>query len=154
MPRRRGALRHPDRRPRAGLPLGAGGPEFSLSAPKAVWDKVLQPIPPRHHHSIFALRMRVPEFVLGGDELAFIQHCRPARRLLEIGRWIRAGNAGPTPASLRPALAEPRPPRSPAATSPSMPMAPTGGSMPRAPAPAATCSACIPPAPMAASSTG
>ncbi|RYI89106.1 MAG: hypothetical protein EON47_21750, partial [Acetobacteraceae bacterium] len=63
--------------------LGAGGPEFSLSAPMAVWDKVLQPIPPRHHHAIFALRMRVPEFHIGGDELAFVQHCRPARRLLE-----------------------------------------------------------------------
>lgn len=89
--------------------LGAGGPAFSLSAPMAVWDKVLQPLPPRHHHSIFALRMRVPEFSIGGDELAFVQHCRPARRLLEIGRWTRAGHAGPAPATLRPTLAEPAP---------------------------------------------
>jgi len=83
---------------------GADTPAFTLAAPAGVWAKFLQPIPPRHHHAIFALRMRVPEFHIEGDELAFAQHCHIARRVLEIGKWLHLGNTGPAPASLRPAL--------------------------------------------------
>jgi pimeloyl-ACP methyl ester carboxylesterase len=82
---------------------------FSFQAPDAVWDKALQPVPPRHHHNLFALRMRVPEFRVQGDELALVQHCHLARRVLEIGRWMREGRAGPVPEFPRPALAEPEP---------------------------------------------
>ncbi len=92
-----------------GFGFGATEPGFALEAPEAVWDQVLQWVPPRHHHSVFALRMRVPEFRITGNELAFVQHVHLVRRVLEIGRWVRAGRAGPVPASLRPALAEPAP---------------------------------------------
>ncbi len=92
-----------------GFEFGAAAPAFSLEAPRAVWDKVLELVPVRHHHSVFALRMRVPEFQLAGDELAFVQHVHLVRRVLEIGRWVRAGRAGAVPASLRPGLAEPEP---------------------------------------------
>jgi pimeloyl-ACP methyl ester carboxylesterase len=91
--------------------FGTGEPRFRLQAPVAIWAKALQPLPPRHHHSIFALRMRVPEFSITGDQLAFAQHCQLARRVLEIGRWIAAGHGGPVPAILRNGLAEPEPAR-------------------------------------------
>ena len=42
--------------------VGEGVPAFVLSAPAAVWGKFLEPVPPRHHHGIFALMYRVPEF--------------------------------------------------------------------------------------------
>ena len=62
-----------------------GAAQFTLSAPAPIWEKFLQPIPPRHHHSIFAMHRQVPEFRIEGDELAFAQHCHIARRVLEIG---------------------------------------------------------------------
>jgi pimeloyl-ACP methyl ester carboxylesterase len=86
-----------------------GAPAFTLTAPASVWAKALLPLSPRHHHSLFALRMRVPEFALRGEELAFVQHCHLARRVVEIGRWIATGRAAPVPESLRPPLAEPEP---------------------------------------------
>jgi pimeloyl-ACP methyl ester carboxylesterase len=84
-------------------------PAFTLAAPAAIWAKALQPLPPRHHHSLFALRMRVPEFRILGSELALMQHCHLARRVLEIGRWLAAGRALPVPEIPRPALVEPEP---------------------------------------------
>lgn len=88
----------------------APGPAaFTLQAPAAIWERALQAVPPRHHHSLFALHRRTPEFTVAGDELAFAQHCHLARRLLEIGRWLATGNAAPVPHTLRPALAEPEP---------------------------------------------
>ena len=86
-----------------------GRPAFTLRGPADLWAKVLQPVPPRHHHSLFALRMRVPEFVIAGEELTFAQHCHLARRVLEIGRWIASGRAAPVPEIPRPALEEPEP---------------------------------------------
>ena len=86
-----------------------GEPAFTLAAPATAWAEALRLVPPRHHHSLFAMRMRVPGFALRGEELAFVQHCHLARRVLEVGRWVAAGRAGPVPDSLRPALAEPAP---------------------------------------------
>ena len=95
-----------------------GTPQFVLSAPVSVWDKFLLAVPPRHHHAIFAMRMRVPGFAIEGDELAFAQFCHIARRVLEIGKWLALGNMAPVPVSLRPALGDwPAP-------------APTGGYVP------------------------
>jgi len=86
--------------------FGQGAPRFTLTAPADVWAKALQPVPPRHHHSLFALRMRVPEFAIDGEELVFAQHCHLARRVLEVGRWLANGRPLPVPAVPRPALAE------------------------------------------------
>jgi len=83
-----------------------GQPAFTLSAPAMVWEKFLQPVPPRHHHAIFALRMRVPDFSILGDELCFAQHVHLARRVLDIGKHLAAGNRAPVPISLHPPLGE------------------------------------------------
>jgi pimeloyl-ACP methyl ester carboxylesterase len=81
---------------------GAGTPAFTLSAPAAVWDGFLQPIPPRHHQGIFALMYRVPAFQILGDQLTFMQHAHVARRVLEIGKWLALGNNAPAPKTLHP----------------------------------------------------
>ena len=81
-----------------------GTPQFSLTAPGSVWAKFLAPIPPRHHHAIFAMLARVPEFAIRGEQLAFLQHCHVVRRVLEIGKWLALGNASPAPPSLHPPL--------------------------------------------------
>ena len=76
-----------------------GAPAFTLSAPAAIWSKFLEPIPPRHHHGIFAMMYRLPEFAIQGDQLVFMQHAHIARRVLEIGKWLVLGNALPVPVS-------------------------------------------------------
>jgi pimeloyl-ACP methyl ester carboxylesterase len=81
---------------------GGGSPAFTLAAPEAVWSKFLEPVPPRHHHGIFAMHYRVPEFSIEGDQLAFMQHAHIARRILEVGKWLALGNAPPVPVSLAP----------------------------------------------------
>ncbi|WP_428536628.1 alpha/beta fold hydrolase [Rhodopila sp.] len=83
-------------------PNTAGEPAFTLAAPQAVWRKFLQPIPPRHHHGIFAMHYRVPEFTIQGNQLAFVQHAHIARRVLEIGKWLALGNQPPVPVNLAP----------------------------------------------------
>ncbi len=83
-----------------------GKAQFILMAPEPIWEKFLQPFPPRHHHAILAMRMRVPEFVIEGDELAFAQYCHVVRRVLDIGKWLALGNPAPAPVSLRPALGD------------------------------------------------
>ncbi|GGG37685.1 hypothetical protein GCM10010964_26910 [Caldovatus sediminis] len=89
-----------------------GPPAFTLRAPPSVWAKFLAPVPPRHHHNLFAMRARVPEFAVEGDELALAQHCHIARRTLEVGRWLvlhgTQANA-PVPAFPRPSLPEGEP---------------------------------------------
>src|ERR1700761_8735024 len=57
-----------------------GTPSFTLTAPVEIWAKFLAEVPPRHHHGIFAMHYRVPEFSIGGDQLAFMQHAHVARR--------------------------------------------------------------------------
>jgi pimeloyl-ACP methyl ester carboxylesterase len=79
-----------------------GTPEFNLAAPTAVWEKFLAPVPPRHHHAIFAMLYRVPEFTIKGDMVAFMQHAHLARRVLEIGKWLALGQTAPAPVSLAP----------------------------------------------------
>jgi pimeloyl-ACP methyl ester carboxylesterase len=81
---------------------GTGTPAFTLAAPAAVWAKFLLPVPPRHHHGIFAMHYRVPEFSIQGDQLAFMQHAHIARRVLEIGKWLALGHTLPVPVTLAP----------------------------------------------------
>ena len=49
-------------------------------------------VPPRHHHGIFAMMYRLPEFAIHGEQLAFMQHAHVARRVLEIGKWLALGD--------------------------------------------------------------
>ncbi|HET6196255.1 MAG TPA: alpha/beta hydrolase [Acetobacteraceae bacterium] len=90
--------------------LGGGGiPQFTLAAPDGVWAKFLAPVPPRHHHAIFAMLARVPAFSVRGDQLAFLQHAHVVRRVLEIGKWLALGKAAPVPPSPHPPLTSPTP---------------------------------------------
>jgi pimeloyl-ACP methyl ester carboxylesterase len=84
--------------------FGRGDPTFTLAAPDTVWAKFLMPIPPRHHHGIFAMHYRIPEFSIEGDQIAFMQHAHVARRVLEIGKFLALGNALPVPVTLAPRL--------------------------------------------------
>jgi pimeloyl-ACP methyl ester carboxylesterase len=84
-----------------------GMPQFTLAAPDAIWEKFLAPIPPRHHHAIFAMLARVPEFTVHGDQLAFLQFCHVVRRVLDIGKWLALGHNAPVPVSLYPPLGKP-----------------------------------------------
>ena len=43
-----------------------GDPAFTVAAPDSVWAKFLLPVPPRHHHGIFAMHYRIPEFTIQG----------------------------------------------------------------------------------------
>jgi pimeloyl-ACP methyl ester carboxylesterase len=81
---------------------GDGVKAFSLAAPAEVWSKFLRPVPPRHHHGIFAMMYRVPEFAINGDMVGFMQHAHLARRVLDIGKWLSMGKVGPAPAHLAP----------------------------------------------------
>ena len=81
---------------------GEGTPAFTVSAPSAIWSKFLEPVPPRHHHGIFAMMYRLPDFSIDGDQLAFMQHAHITRRVLEIGKWLVLGNPLPVPVSLHP----------------------------------------------------
>ena len=79
-----------------------GTPLCGLSAPAAIWSKFLEPVPPRHHHGIFAMLYRVPEFQIKGEMVAFMQHAHLVRRVLDIGKWLALGHAGPAPTTLAP----------------------------------------------------
>jgi pimeloyl-ACP methyl ester carboxylesterase len=84
------------------IDAGEGEPAFTLAAPASVWEKFLQLLPPRHHHGIFAMHYRLPEFAVRGDQLVFMQHAHVARRVLEVGKWLALGNALPAPVRLSP----------------------------------------------------
>jgi pimeloyl-ACP methyl ester carboxylesterase len=81
---------------------GDGTALFTLAAPGTIWAKFLLPVPPRHHHGIFPMMYRVPEFAIGGSTVAFMQHAHLARRVLDIGKWLALGNAAPAPVILAP----------------------------------------------------
>jgi pimeloyl-ACP methyl ester carboxylesterase len=79
-----------------------GVPAFTLAAPASIWARYLERVPPRHHHGIFAMMYRLPEFSIGGEQLAFMQFAHVARRVLEIGKWLALGEVPPVPVSLQP----------------------------------------------------
>ena len=81
---------------------GGGTPAFTLAAPAEIWAKFREPVPPRHHHGIFAMMYRLPEFRIEGDTLAFMQYTHLARRVLDIGKWLALGHAAPAPTWLAP----------------------------------------------------
>jgi pimeloyl-ACP methyl ester carboxylesterase len=57
-----------------------------LEAPEEVWQKFFSAVPPAPFHSFYAMKMRVPEFKVTGDEMRLAQHAHLVRRVLEIGR--------------------------------------------------------------------
>ena len=79
------------------LQPGDGRPAFTVRAPSHIWAKFLQRVPPRHHHGLFAMMYRVPEFGIDGDMLTYMQHVHVVRRILEIGKWLALGQASPVP---------------------------------------------------------
>ena len=98
--------------------INAGMPAFTLAAPEATWARFLEPVPPRHHHGIFAMMYRLPEFSIQGDQLAFMQHAHVARRVLEVGKWLALGRPLPVPVCCIPGKGPERYRKSPAATCP------------------------------------
>lgn len=79
-------------------------PSFTFAAPPEAWRRYLQAVPPRHHHSIFAMLARVSGARVDGDPLCFHRHAHLVRRVLEIGRWLALGRAAPVPPTLRPTI--------------------------------------------------
>ena len=66
-----------------------GEADTTFSAPAGTWAKFLEPVPPRHHHNLFAMRMRATEFRAAGDELVWAQHCHLLRRALDLAPRVR-----------------------------------------------------------------
>lgn len=65
--------------------------DFSLSAPPATWQRFLEATPPRHHHDLFAMWMRVSDFRVDGDRRLFMASARVVRRLSELAREVASG---------------------------------------------------------------
>ena len=59
---------------------------FAIRAPRSVWEKYLQPIPPPLYHHLFAMLMRVPEFRIEGNTLAAAQNIRALVRMCDLLR--------------------------------------------------------------------
>jgi len=83
----------------AGIRADARPAAFTLQAPAAVWRRFLQAVPPAPYHHILAMKMRVPEFQVLGDDRELLQHAHLVRRALELARWIANGRSA---AALRP----------------------------------------------------
>jgi hypothetical protein len=64
---------------------------FALRAPRRVWERYLEPVPPPLYHHIFAMLMRVPEFRLEGDTLVAAQHIRALARICDLMRVVADG---------------------------------------------------------------
>jgi pimeloyl-ACP methyl ester carboxylesterase len=89
-----------DRGALAGIRSGAAGDaQFTLRAPAEVWRRFLQAVPPAPYHHVLAMKMRVPEFSVAGDEQKLLQFAHLVRRSLELARWVANGR---DPAARRP----------------------------------------------------
>ena len=70
-----------DRGALAGIRSGAAGDaQFTLRAPAEVWRRFLQAVPPAPYHHVLAMKMRVPEFSVAGDEQKLLQFAHLVRR--------------------------------------------------------------------------
>ena len=76
-----------------GIRAGAKGAVFTLCAPMEVWERFLQAVPPAPYHHVLAMKMRVPEFSVAGDEQKLLQFAHLVRRSLELARWLANGRA-------------------------------------------------------------
>lgn len=64
---------------------------FALRAPRRVWERYLEPVPPPLYHHIFAMLMRVPEFRLEGNTLVAAQNIRALARMCDLMRVVADG---------------------------------------------------------------
>ncbi len=58
--------------------------QFAIRGPMELWRRFLSPDPPPLYHDIFAMIMRVPEFVLEGDTLVAMQNARALHRMMNL----------------------------------------------------------------------
>ncbi|MDQ0325129.1 hypothetical protein J2R99_000978 [Rhodopseudomonas julia] len=58
--------------------------QFEIRAPMELWQRFLCETPPPLYHDIFAMIMRVPEFVLEGDTLVAMQNARALHRMMGL----------------------------------------------------------------------
>ena len=72
---------------------GSDRAAFTLRAPADVWRRFLQAIPPAPYHHVLAMKLRVPEFSVAGDEQKLLQFAHLVRRSLELARWVANGRA-------------------------------------------------------------
>src|SRR5688572_1279198 len=82
-----------------GIRAGSDTADFTLRAPGEVWERFLQAVPPAPYHHVLAMKARVPEFSVTGDEQKLLQFAHLVRRSLELARWVANGRAA---AALRP----------------------------------------------------
>ncbi|MPZ44926.1 MAG: alpha/beta fold hydrolase [Betaproteobacteria bacterium] len=76
-----------------GIRTEEGAAEFMLRAPVDGWERFLQAVPPAPYHHVLAMKMRVPEFSVAGDERKLLQFAHLVRRSLELARWVANGRA-------------------------------------------------------------
>jgi len=76
--------------------------DFALEAPAADWEAFLGRLPPRHHHDLLAMWMRVPGFRIDGDRRLFMASLRVVRRLMELAREVASGASAREPALPQP----------------------------------------------------
>ncbi len=67
--------------------------QFSMRAPLDLWRRFLGRNPPPLYHDIFAMIMRVPEFVLDGDTLVAMQNARALHRMMNLMQGMGEENA-------------------------------------------------------------
>ena len=65
---------------------------FGFNAPAEVWRKFFAPTPPPLFHDVFAMMMRVPDFVLEGDGLVAMQNARALSRMMTLMREVGAAH--------------------------------------------------------------
>ncbi len=67
--------------------------QFQIRAPMPLWQRFLSETPPPLYHDIFAMIMRVPEFVLEGDTLVAMQNARALHRMMSLMRSVGRAHA-------------------------------------------------------------
>jgi hypothetical protein len=60
--------------------------QFGFRAPLEVWRNYLSPTPPPLYHDVFAMLMRVPDFIIEGDSLTAMQNARALHRMMSLMR--------------------------------------------------------------------
>jgi pimeloyl-ACP methyl ester carboxylesterase len=86
-------------------PSTVSSPDFTVRAPAGAWERFWEREPAPFYQSLFSMLARVPGVAVTGDQLRFAQHASTVRRVLEVGREVRAASS-PDRGSLVPGAAE------------------------------------------------